>query len=262
MDLYRDAVLGAYRALTDANVPVQIVHEDQIDPSGVPAHLGALYWPMPSVASEGIIAGIESFVARGGRVVAEAGPGEYAPTGHRRTTVPPDSLARIFGAREVETTSVGSDERAVSRWGEFDAAWQREIVEPSTAEVSGEFADGTAAVVEHRIGAGSAVLIGGYPSIAYARGRDAATSATLAAMLGRRHASESDWEVPAAGLVTRTAIAADGSLLTFALNWSEGDARFRLSECACVLSGPAADGRSIDIPAMSAALVVARPRST
>ena len=30
MDLYRDAVLGAYRALTDANVAVQVVHEDQI----------------------------------------------------------------------------------------------------------------------------------------------------------------------------------------------------------------------------------------
>jgi beta-galactosidase len=256
MDLYRDAVLGAYRAFTDADVPIQFVHEGQLERAGVPDNVRSLYWPMPSVASERTMAAIESFVTRGGRLIAEAGPAEYTPTGHRRPTVPPAALARIFGATELETTSVDARERSSTDWGELDFQWQREIIETTTAQVRGAFSDGTPAVVEHRIGEGSSVLIAGYPSIAYARGGMRATSATLASLLGARAHRDSGWVDPRAGLVTRSADAADGAILTFALNWTSEVAHFRVADDASVLSGPAADGGVVPVPGMSALLVV------
>ena len=77
MDIYRRSVMGAYRLLVDADLPVEFVHEDQIERLDLPSHLRVLYHPMPTVISE-----------NSGRPVGRMGP-------YRRATLERGGARRL-----------------------------------------------------------------------------------------------------------------------------------------------------------------------
>ena len=224
MDVYRDAVLGAYRILADLDIPVTILHEDQLTDSGVPDAIQTVYWPMPSVATDPMSQQLAAFVAAGGRVIAECAPGEYDSLGNRRPVVPGGALAELFGVHQIETDA--SDETAVTMVGgaSMIGAWQRESLRVETATPLGHFDDGSPAVTESTFGTGSAVLIGTYPSVAYARRPHRDTRVALANLLApaavRPFAS---WATPAPGLISRGSVLADGRRAVIAVNWTTQD---------------------------------------
>ncbi|TDV43119.1 beta-galactosidase [Actinophytocola oryzae] len=251
MALYRDAVLGAYRLLLDADVEVRVVHEDDLA-TGVPTGIETLYWPMPAVADEAVMRTLASFVRAGGRLVAEAGPGEYAPTGHRRPRVPDEAFDGIFGVRERETTVAEPGATIATASGDLRAAWQQELLAPAGADVLGTFAAGDPAITENRVGTGTAVLVATYPSIAYQREPDA-SSRRIVASLVAPPVHEVRWAEQRPGLLTRRATAADGAGLVFALNWTDAPAALVVPATAKVLHGRVDEGGLV--PPMSAALL-------
>ena len=222
MNLYRDAVLGAYRIFADLDIPLTILHEDQLTRSGVPESIETLYWPMPSVATDAMSHQLAAFVGRGGQLIAESAPGEYDALGRRRPVVPGVTLAELFGVRQIESDAVAECEVTIVGGTSLVGAWQRESLHIDNATVVGHFADGSPAVTSS--GVGNATLIATYPSVAYARRPHVDTRAAIAAMLGptavTRYAS---WAQPTPGLLSRHFALADGRHGVIAVNWTTDD---------------------------------------
>jgi beta-galactosidase GanA len=221
MDVYREAVLGAYRIFADLDVPVTILHEDQLATAGVPEHVRTLYWPMPTVVDEPMAERLADFARAGGRLVTECAPGEYASLGRRRSVVPGLGLAEIFGAHEVETDAVDDIAIAMVGGNSLTGAWQRESLSLDTATAIGYFPDGSIAVCEAAYGAGTAVWIATYPSIAYARRPDTATRTAIESLLAPAAAERlASWATSAPGLISRQFALADGRNAVVAVNWT------------------------------------------
>ena len=262
MDLYRNSVMGAYRLLTDRDVAVSILHEDVIERDGVPEGIAAIYWPMPSVAASRLSAELAAFVAGGGTLVSEAGPGEYDEHGWRRTAVPFPELAEVFGRSQIETTTPAPGEFIAVGGGRVAVAWQVESSRLEGATVLGTFLDGSAAITTHRFGQGSGVLISTYPSLAYEQSADAATAASVVELLGNRAGPVvAEWVRVVPGLVTRRARTKDGGQLVFAINWTGQAQELRGDTHLSVVAGDAnAAGQGITrIEARSGALLRAQP---
>jgi beta-galactosidase GanA len=257
MDVYRDAVMGAYRLLVDAGLSVAVLHEDQVTRDGVPADVSRLYWPMPTVADAGLDAALTRFVGAGGRLVAEAAPGEYTPLGWRRPVVPGGALADLFGVRQIDA-DVAAAEIAVGE-GRLRGAWQREDLDLLDAEVLGTFTDtGSPAVTRRSAGAGSATLIGTYPSLAYAAKPDPATRAAVTDLLGAAPAGLAEWDTPQPGLIRRSARLTDGRHAVVLVNWTFDDQPGRTTVPMSPLTGgPAAT--AFTVPRRSGLLLVTGP---
>ncbi|MDQ1495602.1 MAG: beta-galactosidase [Actinomycetota bacterium] len=224
MDVYRDAVLGAYRMFADLDEPVSILHEDVLAASGVPDDITTVYWAMPSVATESTIERLTGYVDAGGRLIAECAPGEYTALGRRRPEVPAGWLAAVFGVHEVETDASGDVAVTLANGTALIGAWQRESLVVDAANVIGYFPDGSAAVTESAYGAGSAVLIATYPSVAYAREPDAATRSAIASLLSPAHRTPvAKWADTGPGLISREVILANGRPGVIAVNWTTSD---------------------------------------
>ena len=250
MDVYRDAVLGAYRMLTDQDVPVAIVSAERAETDGLPDHLDAIYWPMPSVASDALAEQLAAFVERGGTLVSEATPGEYTELGVRRPSVPPAPLDDVFGVRDVESTTVDAALRVPVGGGSLGLRWLRESVRLTGAEPLA-LAGGEPVITRHGYGSGRAVLICSYPSLA----PDELSGRALVELLDV-DLVPSPWSVPRPGLVSRRATARDGRTLTFAINWTAEPARLRDGVGLRVLARSAEAGAGGIVPARSAVLLV------
>jgi len=252
MQLYADSLLGAYRALLDRNIAVQFIHEDRLERDGVPATIESIYWPTPSFVSDGTARALDEFVRGGGVLVAEASPGAYIEHGTFADHVPSHGLSKLFGA-EVIDSDISEEIEIVLGDVRVRGAWGFDNLRVQEASVVGAFNDGSPAVVEHEYGAGRAVLIASYPSLAYERTRDVQTGTWIAGLMAGPI-------VPGVErLLTRTHEAGGRSLL-FVLNL--GDARLRE---AIASSSPlqlteglefAGDHLVIDLPARGGALAL------
>ncbi|MEY9853129.1 beta-galactosidase GanA [Leifsonia sp. EB41] len=248
MDLYRDAVLGAYRMLVDQDIAVTIVSAERAEAEGLPSGLEAIYWPMPSVASDALGELLTEFVEQGGTLVSEATPGEYTELGFRRPNVPAARLRAVFGAEEVESTTAEEGTRVQLAADSIGCHWLRSPIRPEGGRVEAVFDDGEPAVVTHVYGQGRAVLIGTFPSL----GADARSGRAVARLLA---ASEppTPWTTPRPGLVTRRATAADGAELRFAINWTREPAGLVLAPGEEIVATSRVDALSADQdPALSA----------
>jgi beta-galactosidase GanA len=222
MDLYALALLGAYRAFTDFDVPVHFVHEDEIARVGVPHELDSLYWPMPLLAERRLAEGLRAFVERGGLLVAEAAPAHYTEGGWCAEVIPGHGLTELFGAVELESdiaaeSSVSQDDCVIR------GQWLRERLKPGTGDVIGHFDDGSPAVIRNE-SAGIAILIGTFVALAYEETRDPMTGRWIAS-LGMQH--NAPLKGPG-GPITRVHDAGD-TLLLFASNWCNEPVRLEWS---------------------------------
>ena len=262
MDLYARAVLGAYRMLSDADVPVAILHEDQIEAGGVPGHLTRLYWPMPAVSSDRLAAALAAFVQRGGSLLAEAGPGEYTPSGWRRPRLP---FAELFGIRAGETDACGTIPVNLRDGGTLTGTWQRDSIAAVSAEVLGSFPDGTPAVTANRLGRGTAIRLGTVPSLAYYGRQDQASRLAISRLLGAEpQCRTARFTRPRPGLITRPGRLADGRRGVIALNWSARSQEVEICESSITVSSghagaarrTSSPGELMDLASHSALLVL------
>jgi len=228
MDIYRQSVMGAYRLLLDADLPVEFLHEDEIERSGAPSHLGSIYHPMPTVVGETLAERLAEWVEAGGRLVSEAAPGGYDERGWHRSEAPPATLRRLFGVRSIETDAVPGETAFTIGQSRLSGAWVREAIELAGASKIGFFDDGEVAATSHKFGAGEAIWIGACPSVGYNLRRDASTRAAIASLLPSRRPGHVRWVDPAPGLMLRSHILPNGAEIMFALNWSDWPQRLEL----------------------------------
>jgi beta-galactosidase len=262
MQLATQASLGGYRLLLDADLEVTTLHAERVAADGVPEHVTSIYWPMPAVADEALASALAAFVERGGRLVAESGPGEYEPLGRRRTRVPGAGLAALFGAREIESTSIEPTTVDLEGFA-LSLAWQRAELVPDDAAVVARFDDGAVAVTESRRGDGSAVLLASFASVGSEHSTRSGSPQALRRLLGEQTAS--GWVAPSAGLIARGASTGDGRSLRFLLNWTTASARHRVPFAASALTTTddgvhsviVAEGDLVEVPARSGMLLVA-----
>jgi beta-galactosidase GanA len=220
MSIYRRSVMGAYRLLVDADLPVEFVHEDQIERLGLPSYFRAMYHPMPTVISETLATRLAEWVHAGGRLLSEAAPGAYDERGWHRSEGTPATFHRLFGTQSVETDAIPGEITFTIGRSRLKGAWIREAIKLEGASAIGSFDDGEVAATSHQFGSGEAILIATCPSVAYDLTRDPSTRAALASLFPPRRPGLADWADPAPGLILRPHVLPSGAELAFALNWS------------------------------------------
>ncbi|HEY65666.1 MAG TPA: hypothetical protein G4O02_13960 [Caldilineae bacterium] len=166
--------IGAYRALYQEHVPADFVHADEIS-KGKLGEYSVLYLPFAFMLPRSAAGSIDAFVAQGGIVMAEARTGWNDETGYCGEAVPGFGLEKVFGCRERGAQGVDEDTPVRIRIVREHPALPllhtddivigarfRESLEPlsDTAEVVGEFEDGSPAIVVNRHGEGWAVFVG------------------------------------------------------------------------------------------------------
>lgn len=219
MDIYAQAVRGAFRLLADADVHVTLFHEDALAAGEAPA---VLWWPMPSVCSDALAGQLDDYVGQGGTLVAEASPGEYDENGRHRARWPDGALGELFGSRVLDNDV--AMKVTISLSGAcLSGSWQSDHLEVGTAEAIGYFADGTVGATSRAHGKGRAILVGTHPALHYEAHRDDATRQAVLQLLGPavgERLGPPAWRRPQPGLFTRQGTSASGRLLVIFLNWT------------------------------------------
>jgi beta-galactosidase len=150
------ARIGAGRAMVNRQVPFQFVTADELR-EGVGPVWPVLYAPHTRAMSDETLDALADYVQTGGRLIADVQFGFQDCWGKVRPTGPGGRVESLFGAwADVihDTRTEPMDFNGSPVEGFFGD------VEVSDARVLARFADGRVAITEHRLGKGSAVLIG------------------------------------------------------------------------------------------------------
>ncbi len=165
-DCYRDALLGAYRALGLRGAQVELAPPDA---------LGAYplaYVPMAPAVSAATADVLRRYVAAGGHLVAEACLARFDERGQSARETPRHGLAEVFGARALDAPERLEGEPRptfAGRRGHYPCFGTREPLEATSGRVKSPFADGSAAIVDHVCGAGATRLIGTHVALGFQR---------------------------------------------------------------------------------------------
>jgi beta-galactosidase len=226
MDIYRRAVMGAYRMFVDSDIAIDLVHEDEIEQRGIPSHIRCLYCPMPTVMSDTLAGRLGEWVDTGGRLISEAEPGAYDEHGWRRTNVPANNLHLTFGASSIDSDAIKGEVKARLGASTFTATWLREHLALTSAIAVATFEDGGCAISRNARGGGEAILIATCPSVAYDSNRDAGTRRAIMSLVTADRSVAVLANAPEPKLMTRRHRLTDGRQATYILNWTNREQSF------------------------------------
>lgn len=152
------ARIGAARALIDANVPWEHVTARNLR-AGLADRYRVIYLPAALAIDSALLVLLRDYVERGGRVVLDTPAAWYGYDGRLLPTDDGSPFEKLFGTR------IGDFQ--YSRANHVTRSIGRKVLEgfvldlqPTTARVVEKFSRGGAAVTEHRLGRGTAVVIG------------------------------------------------------------------------------------------------------
>jgi beta-galactosidase GanA len=157
-----DALSGYYRMFWERNIPVDIVHEEQVTAESL-AGYRLLILPMPLAISNEARVAVRGFVEQGGHVISEPFLCAYNADKALSTEVPGAGFVEVFGCRERDIRMAG-EQPVTLQWGgrsmsvvrsHFHATWDLH-----GAEAIASYADGSPAVTRNRWGRGQAVMMG------------------------------------------------------------------------------------------------------
>ena len=188
--------IGAYKALYRQHLPTDYIHPDEITQGKLDKYK-VLYLPFAFMLPQTAADGIARFIEKGGVVLAEARTAWNDEHGYCGTAVPGLGLEKAFGCREMGAEGVKEDVTVPIRITQNHPAIPllkagdvlvgsrfKESMErfSPTAEVLGEFDDGSPAIVANRYGEGWAVFVGSLLSLAYYRFDDVNSGKLLMGM--------------------------------------------------------------------------------
>jgi beta-galactosidase len=173
----RDSLLGVYRALFPANVPLDFVHADHLMARELAAYR-LVVLPYPIMLRAAAAAELRGYVRAGGALVVEARAGWNDESGRAAATIPGLGLAEVVGARETDVQTVGKGAARLRAEaglpglapGEtLPGRWYEEALEPTSAgaRVVARFASGAPAAVASSFGRGQTLMLGSYVSAGY-----------------------------------------------------------------------------------------------
>jgi beta-galactosidase len=149
------ARIGATRALISGNIPWEHVMPADIA-AGLAPRYRVIYLPAQLSIPESLLERLIPYVEAGGRVVLDAPGGWFDHKGRILESHPGSAFERIFGV-SIEDFQYGNNvPHVVNGIGRKDFI----EVKPTRAEVLQRFGNGVPAVTEHRLGEGTACVIG------------------------------------------------------------------------------------------------------
>lgn len=167
----RDSLLGVYRALFPASVPIDYVHIGEISPENLRQYR-LVFFSYPVMMPERVAAVLREYVSGGGALVAEARMGWNNERGRAAERIPGMGLWEVTGCRETDVQT-GEKGRTTLTWLEtgdkLAARWYEETLEPLSpaARIVARFPDGRAAAVASTYGKGKTLMLGSFVSAAY-----------------------------------------------------------------------------------------------
>lgn len=172
----RDSLIGYWRALWEANIPVDFISRDAVE-KGDLAPYRVLIAPYPLMWTQAAADGLKRFVEQGGAVLAEARLAWNDERGYASDVIPGMGLSEVFGVREK---SVQMCERVRLRLNDGDLqgaylAESFELLPGREVEILGRLEDGSPGIVVAHYGKGQAMLVGSFLGLAAQQTRDPAT---------------------------------------------------------------------------------------
>jgi|GEM_PF-1214285 len=157
----REAQLGCFRALSEANFQVEFVSDDEVA-AGLPERYRVLYLPQVNLAGKAVAEGIAAFVRNGGAVWADGRFGWQDEHMYLRDTIPGHGLDELFGVREADYVAAPGTISARTLDGrEIPGERMRQTFGPAPdARIHARYADGGAAAVDHAAGKGNTRIWG------------------------------------------------------------------------------------------------------
>ena len=152
------ARIGVSRALINGNVPWEHVTAANLR-AGLAERYRVIYLPAALALADDLLDILRDYVAVGGRVVLDSPGGWYDTFGQLLNTDDDSRFERLFGARIADCQYSRADNRLWVLEGQLVKGSTLEL-QPTSSQVHQRFEHGPPAVVEHRLGKGSAVLLG------------------------------------------------------------------------------------------------------
>jgi beta-galactosidase len=150
------ASIGAARAMVNAHVPFEYVTTAELS-EGIAAVYPTLLVPHARAVSAELVDVLRDYVEKGGRVIVDVQFAFVDPWGKMHPAGEGGSQERLLGAW---VDNVHDARTRPMRLGDIEVEGFFADVEVTRARVLARFADGGPAVTEHRLGRGSAVLVG------------------------------------------------------------------------------------------------------
>lgn len=179
----RDSMLGVHRALFPTNVPVDFIHINDL--SGIGGYKLVIL-PYPLMLPRAAAVALQSYVAGGGALVAEARLAWMNDGGQASETIPGLGLHEVFGCREAAVQSVPGL-RTELLWEDgarLPGRLYEETLEPlRNGRVAARFANGAPAAVEATYGKGKTLALGSYLAYGYQADRTPAVQAFFERLL-------------------------------------------------------------------------------
>ena len=153
-------ILGVHKALTRAGYQIELLCEKEVL-AGKLKDYALVYFPNVNVVRPEIADAIADFVRGGGSAWADGRFGFLDAHMYVRKSVPLHQLPEVFGAKETDYTAEKDFISFTTEEGlTVPGYYHRQILQPLGGTVSARYADGEAAVVDHRYGKGRTRLIG------------------------------------------------------------------------------------------------------
>ena len=181
----RNSMLGVYRALFPANVPVDFIHIHDLS-RGVTGPYKLIYVPLPLMIPEKAAAELTEYVRAGGALVSEARLAWNNERGWAAEIIPGLGLHRTMGCRETAVETI-SGLRTELLWSSTEIPGLKpgdrlpgrlyeETLEPipPNGRVVAKFASGAPAAVMSSFGRGKTLMLGSYLGAAYESQHDPA----------------------------------------------------------------------------------------
>ncbi|HXG64825.1 MAG TPA: beta-galactosidase [Blastocatellia bacterium] len=192
----RNSLLGAYRALFPANVPVDFIHINEIA-GGKASRYKLIYLPYPLMISEPAAKALINYVRDGGALASEARLAWNDERGFAKEIIPGFGLHEVCGCREraVQQTPGGKTDMEIvasdasipflQPGDRLRGALYEETLEPisENARVLAKFADGSPAMVVSTYGKGKMLAVGSFLGMLYEAERDAGVAKFFSGLL-------------------------------------------------------------------------------
>ncbi|TDG00682.1 beta-galactosidase [Paenibacillus piri] len=217
LELYTQAMWGAYRCFFDQGVQADWVHIDDI------AKYRVLYWPYPIMLGSVYAEALKQWVAAGGTLISEGCPAYFGDRGSAGAKQPNHGFDAVFGAVEADVEFM--PDRADGIAFDFDESGLlavgggfRQSYRPAGGIPWGQYRqDGGTAVVEHKYGQGRTLLAGTFPSIGYFQSGSPSNKAFIAKALAWAGITPY-MRLSDASVQARFSRHADGSLFVWVVN--------------------------------------------
>ena len=183
----RRSMLGYYRALFPANVPVDFIHINDVNKR----KYKLIIIPYPLMISKSAANAIREFVLSGGAVMSEARLAWNDERGRAKEIIPGFGLNEVCACREsaVQMTPSGKTDVVLASGEKFKGVLYQETLD---GKAIAHFADGSPAIVTSEFGKGRMMMIGTFLGAAYESDREEPLGKFIRSMLdwaGVQHAN-------------------------------------------------------------------------